>query len=135
MQRQSVNQPYLCGDLKYNSQWRSFTFLTHKAYELYFHCKFGFNKIRVFFIHMNCLFTSSGRLVTWFLSNAVCCSDVTESDKQLFKNLSLLKNVLRFAERNKQFAEQKFTLSLRYILQSEDLTVPKALETCRIGRK
>jgi len=60
---------------------------------------------------MNCLFTSSERLATWLLSNAVCCSDVTESAKKLFNNLSLFKNVLQFAERNKQFAKQKFTLS------------------------
>ena len=106
----SIKQ-YLCGDLKCNLQRRSFTFLTHKDYELYFHCKFGLNNISVFFKDMNCLFTSSNRLVTWLSSNAVCCSDVTESAKKLFNNLSLLKNVLHVAESNKQFAKQKFTLS------------------------
>lgn len=106
----SIKQ-YLWGDLKCNSQRRSFTYLTHK---LCVHCKFGLNKINVFFIDMNCLFTSSDRLATWLSSKAVCCSDVTESVKKLFNNLSLLKNVLHIAERNTQFAKQKFTLSHKF---------------------
>jgi hypothetical protein len=128
IRRKCVKQ-FLCGDLKPNYQRQNFKLLIEKGYKLYFDCKLGLNNIRVFVIDMYYVFKSSNRLASWVSSNAVCCSDDMESAKKLFNKLSPLRNILRVAERYKQYARQKCTLSHKVYFESEDLPVPKPLET------